>query len=127
MTDHDAVEFIVATEQHIIHQMDKAAPHKTFIAAPGADGTCDCASCPFMAMNSLEKLYLAMVNEAPRVELPEDLRIKALTPLQKMLDMSPAPPPKIVTQPDTVIPSELDETVVHALLDAAITRGCRTG
>ena len=94
VTDHDAVEFIVATEQHIIHQMDKAAPHKTFIAAPGADGTCDCASCPFMAMNSLEKLYLAMVNEAPRVEVPEDLRIKALTPLQKMLDMSPAPPPQ---------------------------------
>ena len=93
VTDHNAVEFIVATEQHIIHQMVKAAPHKTFIAAPGADGTCDCASCPFMAMNSLEKLYLAMVNEAPRVELPEDLRIKALTPLQKMLDMSPAPHP----------------------------------
>ena len=45
-----------------------------------------------MAMNSLEKLYLAMVNEAPQVELQEDLRIKALTPLQKMLDMSqPAP------------------------------------
>jgi quinolinate synthase len=74
--------------------MTKSAPHKTFIAAPGADGTCDCANCPFMAMNSLEKLYLAMVNEAPRVELPEDLRVKALTPLQKMLDMSPAPLPQ---------------------------------
>ncbi|MDG2033044.1 MAG: quinolinate synthase NadA [Rhodospirillales bacterium] len=94
VTGHDANEFIVATEQHIIHQMTKAAPHKTFIAAPGADGTCDCASCPFMAMNSLEKLYLAMVNEAPRVEIPEDLRIKALAPLKKMLDMSPAASPQ---------------------------------
>ena len=88
---YDADEFIVATEQHIIHQMTKAAPHKTFIAAPGEDGTCNCANCPFMALNSLEKLYLAMVNEAPRIEVPENLRIKALAPLQKMLDMSPAP------------------------------------
>jgi len=91
VTSYDAEEFIVATEQQIIHQMIKAAPEKTFIAAPGADGTCDCANCPFMAKNSLEKLYLAMLNEAPRVELPEDLRVKALAPLQKMLDMSPAP------------------------------------
>ena len=91
VTSYNANTFIVATEQHIIHQMNKLAPHKTMIPAPGADGTCECAKCPFMAKNSLEKLYLAMVNEAPRIEMPEALRIAALKPLQRMLQMSPAP------------------------------------
>lgn len=84
--------FIVATERNIIHQMTKSAPRKVFIPAPGADGSCDCASCPFMALNSLEKLYLAMVNLAPRIEIDEDLRRAALVPLQRMLDMSTAIP-----------------------------------
>ncbi len=83
-----AQEFIIATEAHIIHQMEKAAPHKTFIAAAGMDGSCDCARCPFMAKNTLEKIYLCLVNGAPRIELPEDLRLAALKPLQKMLEMS---------------------------------------
>ncbi len=84
-----AKEFIVATERNIIHQMEKAAPEKTFLAAPGADGSCSCADCPYMELNTLEKIYLAMANEAPRVEIPEDLRLRALKPLEKMLDMSP--------------------------------------
>ena len=81
-------EFIIATEQHIIHQMQLISPGKTFIAAPGADGTCNCANCPYMALNDLDKLYLAMKNEAPRIEMPEELRIAALAPLQKMLKFS---------------------------------------
>ena len=89
VTKESASKFIVVTEQHIIHQMQKARPERTFIAAPGADGGCNCANCPFMAKNTLEKLYLAMVNEAPRIELPEELRIRALKPLQRMLEMSP--------------------------------------
>ena len=89
-------EFIVATERHIIHQMEKAAPEKTFLAAPGADGSCSCADCPYMEMNTLEKTYLAMANEAPRVEIPEDLRLRALKPLEKMLEMSP--PAGAITQ-----------------------------
>jgi quinolinate synthase len=84
----EADEFIIATEPHIIHQMQKAAPKKTFIAAPGMDGGCDCARCPFMAKNTLEKIYLCLLNNAPRIELPEDLRRAALKPLQRMLDMS---------------------------------------
>jgi len=88
----DAQEFIIATEPHIIHQMQKAAPHKTFIGAPGADGSCDCARCPHMARNTLEKIYLAMLNGAPRVELPEDLRLAALKPLERMLEMSKSIP-----------------------------------
>lgn len=86
-------EFIIATERHIIHQMRKAAPTKNFIPAPGADGSCNCANCPFMELNTLEKAYLAMANEAPRIEIPEDLRLRALKPLQKMLEMSPAAKP----------------------------------
>jgi quinolinate synthase len=84
---HDT--FIVATEQHIFHQMEKSAPGKTFIAAPGADGTCSCASCPFMELNTMEKLYLALLNESPRVELPEELRKKAQAPLNRMMELSP--------------------------------------
>jgi quinolinate synthase len=83
-----APEFIIATEPHIIHQMQKAAPHKTFIGAPGADGSCDCARCPFMALNTMEKIYLALRDMSPRLELDEQLRLAALKPLQRMLDMS---------------------------------------
>jgi quinolinate synthase len=88
----DAPEFIIATEKHIIHQMEKAAPHKTFIAAPGADGSCDCARCPFMALNTLEKIYLALVNGAPKIEIPETLRVAALKPLDRMLELSASIP-----------------------------------
>ncbi len=81
-------DFIIATEPHIIHQMAKAAPHKRFLPAPGADGSCSCSNCPFMARNSLEKIYLALLNDAPRIELPEGLRQAALAPLTRMLEMS---------------------------------------
>jgi len=86
----EASEFIVATEQHILHQMQKDNPDKTFLAAPGADGGCSCASCPYMALNTMEKIYLAMVNEAPSIHLPEDLRVAALKPLQRMLELAPS-------------------------------------
>ena len=82
-------EFIIATERHLIHQMEKAAPDKIFLTAPGTDGSCNCADCPFMELNTLEKLYLAMVNGTPRIELNEGLRQRALAPLEKMLEMSP--------------------------------------
>ncbi|HKT14481.1 MAG TPA: quinolinate synthase NadA, partial [Allosphingosinicella sp.] len=72
---------IVATEPHIIHQMEKAAPHKLFIGAPGADGNCNCNMCPYMALNTLEKLYLALRDLEPRVEMDEALRVAAKKPL----------------------------------------------
>ncbi len=84
-----AEEFIIATEPGIIHQMEKQAPHKRFIGAPGADGQCSCNACPFMALNTLEKLYLSMVNMTPDITLPEELRRAALIPLERMLAMSP--------------------------------------
>jgi quinolinate synthase len=79
---------IVATEPHIIHQMEKAAPHKTFIGAPGGDGNCNCNMCPYMALNTLEKLYLALRDLEPRVEMDETLRLAARKPLDRMLEMA---------------------------------------
>ena len=87
-----AKEFIIGTEQHIIHQMEKAAPGKVFFPIPGADGGCSCSRCPFMALNTLEKIYLTLLNNAPRIELPEPLRLAALKPLEKMLEMSVSVP-----------------------------------
>lgn len=84
---------IVATEPHIIHQMKKAQPDKTFIGAPGADGNCNCNNCPFMAMNSVEKLYVALRDLEPRIEVDEETRVRALKPLQRMLEMSPKSAP----------------------------------
>ena len=82
-----AQEFIVATEPGIIHQMQKAEPHKTFIPAP-AINNCACNECPYMRLNTLEKLYLAMKNKTPEITLPEDIRVAALKPIQRMLAMS---------------------------------------
>ena len=80
-------KFIVATEPGIIHQMEKAAPGKQFIPAPGMEN-CACNECPYMRLNTLEKLYLAMKNKTPEITLPEDIRVGALKPIQRMLEMS---------------------------------------
>ncbi len=82
---------IVATEPHIIHQMELAAPEKTFIGAPGADGNCNCNICPYMALNTVEKLYVALRDMTPQITLDEDLRIKAKRSLDRMLEMASAP------------------------------------
>ncbi|MBL0022672.1 MAG: quinolinate synthase NadA [Sphingomonadales bacterium] len=79
---------IVATEPHIIHQMEKAEPTKTFIGAPGADGNCACNICPYMALNTLEKLYLALRDLQPQIELDEGVRLAAKKSLDRMLDMA---------------------------------------
>ena len=81
---------IVATEPHIIHQMRKAEPGKNFIGAPGADGNCNCNICPYMALNTLEKLYLALRDLTPRIEIEEGLRISAKKSLDAMLAMASA-------------------------------------
>src|SRR3990167_5126427 len=79
---------IVATEPHIIHQMEKALPDKKFIGAPGADGNCSCNICPYMALNTMEKLYAALRDLEPRIEIEEGLRLKAKRSLDKMLEMA---------------------------------------
>jgi quinolinate synthase len=82
-----ADEFIVATEPGIIHQMERACPHKSFIPAP-PEGPCACNECPHMRLNTLEKLYLCMKNRVPEITLDEELRRSALRPIQRMLEMS---------------------------------------
>ncbi|GET37567.1 quinolinate synthase NadA [Microseira wollei] len=79
--------FIVATEPGIIHQMEKREPHKRFIPAPPTN-SCACNECPYMRLNTLEKLYFAMKNRAPEITLPEDIQEAALRPIQRMLEMS---------------------------------------
>ncbi len=79
---------IVATEPHIIHQMQLAIPAKTFIGAPGADGNCNCNICPYMALNTLEKLYVSLRDLAPRIEIEEGLRLAAKKSLDRMLEMA---------------------------------------
>lgn len=82
-----ATSFIVVTEPGIIHQMQKEAPHKRFIPAPPVNN-CACNECPYMRLNTLEKLYWAMKNRTPEIIMPEEIRLAALAPIQRMLEMS---------------------------------------
>src|SRR5215813_4754003 len=77
--------FIVATEAGILHKMPAAAPGKTLIPAPPDDESCSCNLCPHMKRNTLEKLYLALRDLQPRVDVPEPVRVRALKPIQRML------------------------------------------
>ena len=79
---------IVATEPHIIHQMELAIPDKTFIGAPGADGYCACNICPYMALNTMEKLYLALRDLQPQIVMDEGIRLAAKKSLDRMLEMA---------------------------------------
>lgn len=83
--------FIVVTEAGILHQMQKAHPHKTFIPAP-PQNNCACNECPFMRLNTLEKLYLCMRDRTPEITLDETIRQRALRPIERMLEMSPPVP-----------------------------------
>lgn len=83
----DAQRYIVATETGILHQMQKNSPHKEFIIVP-TDETCSCNDCPYMKMNTLEKLYLCLENEKPEITLDQDVIVKAEKPIQRMLDIS---------------------------------------
>lgn len=81
----DARQFIVATEPGILHQMRKAAPEKEYLPLPGQEESCACNECPYMRLNTLEKLYLCMLNGHPEITVPEEIRRKALIPIQRML------------------------------------------
>jgi quinolinate synthase len=79
--------FIVVTEPGILHQMQKQAPGKLLIPAP-PEANCACNECPFMRLNTPEKVYLALRDLVPRVELPADLRERAKVPIERMLALS---------------------------------------
>jgi quinolinate synthase len=82
-----AQKYIVATESGIIHQMQKYSPNKEFLVVP-SDETCNCNDCPFMKMNTLEKIYLSLKNEQPELLLDEQTIELARKPIVKMLDIS---------------------------------------
>tara|TARA_B100000029_G_scaffold344593_1_gene337007 strand:- start:390 stop:1334 length:945 start_codon:yes stop_codon:yes gene_type:complete len=81
-------KFIVATEPHIIHQMKKNEPTKTFTVAPGNDGSCSCSNCPYMELNTLEKLRDCLSNLSPEINIDRELILKAKKPLNEMLKLS---------------------------------------
>lgn len=82
-----AKRYIVATETGILHQMQKNSPDKEFIIVP-TDETCSCNDCPYMKLNTLEKLYLCMENEKPEIVLSDDVISQAKKPIVRMLDIS---------------------------------------
>ncbi len=81
------LKFIVATEAGILHQMKLKAPEKILIPAP-PNHECNCNECPFMKLNTLEKVLLCLKNETPEVDVPIELQKKALIPLERMLEWS---------------------------------------
>jgi len=89
-----AQTLIIATEDGVFHQIErKLAEHgqkKTLIQAPGIDESCACNRCPFMRLNTLEKLYLCLRDLRPEVTVPEDIRRRALVPIERMLELSRA-------------------------------------
>ncbi len=78
-------EFIVATEPGVLHQMEKQAPGKTYIAAPPDDETCACNECPYMRLNTLEKIRDALRDLKPQVDVAPEIARKALVPVERML------------------------------------------
>ena len=85
--ENEAQTFIVVTEAGILHQMQKDSPHKTFIPGP-PENTCACNDCPYMKLNTLEKLYLCMKYEVPEILMEESLRIAAKIPIDRMMEIS---------------------------------------
>ena len=81
--------FIVGTEAGILHKMKQAVPNKKIIPAPASENnTCACSECPYMKMNTLEKLYNCLYYELPEINVPEDVRVKAEASVLRMLELS---------------------------------------
>lgn len=86
---HPSEKFIVATEAGILHKMQQEVPKAVLIPAPAEeDNTCACSECAFMKMNTLQKLYDCLLNENPQIEVSEEIREKAILPIERMLELS---------------------------------------
>ena len=79
---------IIATEDGVFHAILKQVPEKVLYQAPGMDESCVCNRCPYMRLNTLEKLYLCLRDDGPRVTVPEELAKQALRPIERMLELS---------------------------------------
>ena len=86
--ESSAKTLIIATEDGVFHSIEQKAPEKELIQAPGMDETCACNRCPYMRLNTLEKLYLCLRDLKPEVTVPEDIRLQALKPIERMLKLS---------------------------------------
>lgn len=86
--ENEGKEFIVATEEGILHEMQKRAPEKKLIPAPPQDESCACSECFYMKRNTMEKLYLCMKYELPDIEVEATLAQEALKPIERMLELS---------------------------------------
>jgi len=84
----EAKSFLVATESGILHEMQRKSPEKEFIPVPPNDSTCACNECNFMRLNTLENLYQCLLNESPEILIDDEIRLKAVKPILKMLEMS---------------------------------------
>jgi len=87
ISNDDSTTFMVLTEPGIIHQMKRKEPNKKFIEVPDLEG-CKCNECPYMKLNTLEKILDCLKNNYPSIELPSEIIEKAYKPIKKMLDMS---------------------------------------
>lgn len=86
---HPEKKFIVATEAGILYKMQQEVPEAKLIPAPAKeDNTCACSECSYMKVNTLQKLYDCLHNESPQIDVPKDIRKKALIPIQRMLELS---------------------------------------
>jgi quinolinate synthase len=79
---------IIATEDGVFHAIQKQAPGKVLYQAPGMDESCACNRCPYMRLNTLEKLYLCLRDGKPEVSVPEELARQARIPIERMLELS---------------------------------------
>jgi quinolinate synthase len=86
--ESDAPALIIATEDGVFHQIHQLAPHKRLIQAPGMDESCACTQCPYMRLNTLEKLFLCLRDLTPEVTVPEPVMTAALRPIERMLELS---------------------------------------
>jgi len=87
--EHSDKSFIVATEAGILYKMRQEVPNTELIPAPAKeDNTCACSECAFMKVNTMEKLYNCLLHESPKIEVPKNIREKALIPIQRMLALS---------------------------------------
>ncbi len=84
----DAEEYIVVTESGILFEMRRKCPGKKFMAAPAEDAECQCNECDYMKLNTLEKVYRALRDESPEINVDPEIAAKALRPIERMLEMS---------------------------------------
>lgn len=81
-------KFIIGTEEGVIHEMKKQAPNKILIPALPSNASCNCSECFYMKRNTLKKIYLCLKYELPEILIEDKLRIKALKPIERMLQLS---------------------------------------